>query len=138
MATTREKLIDWLADLPDNTEIGIEDEDLIVIIDTKAHFFTVGQLPTEAIQINLDAAIATRGAMINRLREIHEESVGQDTDEGAMIVTFEGYICGDPNLFTTDANEAFCFKDRAQAELFIADFRDAPLPLMSPQVLDHP
>ena len=23
MATTREKLIDWLADLPDNTEIGI-------------------------------------------------------------------------------------------------------------------
>ena len=25
MATTREKLIDWLADLPDETEIGIED-----------------------------------------------------------------------------------------------------------------
>ena len=53
MASTREKLIDWLADLPDNTEIGIEDEDLIVIIDAKAHFFTVGQLPAEAIETNL-------------------------------------------------------------------------------------
>ena len=60
--------------------------------------------------------------MMDRLREIHEESVGQDTDEGAMIVTFEGYICGNPNLFTTDANEAFCFKDRAQAELFYRGF----------------
>ena len=47
MATNREKLIDWLADLPDGTQIGIEDEDLIVIIDTKARLFTVGQLQTK-------------------------------------------------------------------------------------------
>jgi len=136
MPSTRERLIDWLADLPDGTQIGIEDEDLIVIIDTKAHFFTVSQLSEEALQANLEAFLDRRGAMMDRLREIHEESVEQDTDEGAMIVTFEGYICGVPNLFTNDANEAFCFKDRAQAELFIEDFRDAPL--MSPQVLDHP
>jgi len=135
MATTREKLIDWLADLPDNTEIGIEDEHLIVILDTKAHFFDIGALSDEALEINMEAFLGRRGAMMDRLREIHEESSGGDTDEGAMVVTFEGYICGDP-LFTTDVNEAFCFKDRAQAELFIADFRDAPL--LSPQVLDYP
>jgi hypothetical protein len=135
MATTREKLIDWLADLPDNTEIGIEDEDLIVIIDAKAHFFTVGQLPAEAIQTNLEAVIATRGAMVARLRQIHDDHEGHDTDEGAMIVTFEGYVCGVPNLFNDDANEAFCFKDREQAESFITEFADA---LLNPQVLDHP
>jgi len=50
MPSTREKLIDWLADLPDNTEIGIEDEDLIVIIDAKARCFTVGALQAKAIQ----------------------------------------------------------------------------------------
>ena len=32
---------------------------------------------------------------------------GQNADEGAMIVTFEGYVCGVPYLFNTDANEAF-------------------------------
>ena len=135
MPSTREKLIDWLADLPDNTEIGIEDEDLIVIIDTKAHFFTVGQLPAEAIQTNLVAVIGTREAMVARLRQIHDDHEGQDTDEGVLVVTLEGYVCGVPNLFTTDAEEAFCFKDRAQADAFIAEFADE---LLNPQVLDHP
>src|ERR1044072_6361698 len=125
MSSTREKLIDWLADLPDNTEIGIEDEDLIVVIDAKAHFFTVGQLSHEAIQTKLVAVIGTREAMVERLRQIDDDHEGQDTDEGSMIVTFEGYVCGVPNLFTTDVEEAFCFKDRAQAEAFIADFSDA-------------
>ena len=135
MATNRENLIDWLADLPDNTQIGIEDEDLIVIINTKAHFFEVGQLSAEVIQTNLLAVIATRGEMVARLRQIHDDHEGQDTDEGVMIVTFEGYVCGDPYLFNTDANEAFCFKDRAQAEAFITEFADE---LLNPQALDHP
>jgi len=134
MASTREKLIDWLADLPDGTQIGIEDEDLIVIIDTKARFFTVGQLSGEAIQTNLLAVIATRGEMVARLRQINNDHAGEDTDEGTMIVTYEGFICGVPNLFTTDAEEAFCFADRAQAKAFIAEFADE---LLNPQVLDH-
>jgi hypothetical protein len=137
MATNRERLIDWLADLPDSTQIGVEDEHLIVIIDTKAHFFDVGALSDEALESNMEAFLARRSAAMDRLQEIHDESIGEDTDEGAMVVTLEGYICGATNLFTTDANEAFCFKDRAQAELFIADFRD-DAPLIGPQVLDHP
>jgi hypothetical protein len=136
MATTREKMIDWLAELPDNTDIGIEQEHLIVMIDNKAHFFDVGALSDEALESNMEAFLARKAAM-DRLLEIHDESVGEDTDEGAMIVTLEGYICGATTLFTTDAEEAFCFRDRAQAELFIADFRDSA-PLIGPQVLDHP
>jgi hypothetical protein len=135
MATTRERLIDWLADLPDNTEIGIEDLDLIVIINTKAHFFEVGELSAEAIQTNLEAVIGIREAMVARLQQIHDDHEGHDTYEGAMIVTFEGYVTGVPYLFNNDVNAAFCFKDRAQAEAFIAEFSDA---LMNPQVLDHP
>ena len=67
MPTTREKLIDWLADLPDNTEIGIEDEDLIAIINTKAHFFA---LSDEALQLNLEAFIGRRDDMVARLQQI--------------------------------------------------------------------
>ena len=137
MATTREKMIDWLAELPDNTDVGIEQERLIVMIDNRAHFFEVGALSDEALESNMEAFLARRRAAMDRLQEIHDESVGEDTDEGAMIVTLEGYICGATNLFTKDANEAFCFRDRAQAELFIADFRDSA-PLIGPQVLDHP
>jgi hypothetical protein len=76
-----------------------------------------------------------RAAMLAKLQQIHKDFTGQDTDEGAMIVTFEGYICGDPDFFTNDANEAFRFKDREQAESFVAAFRDS---LRNPQVLDHP
>src|SRR4051812_38256276 len=101
MATTREKLIDWLADLPDGTEIGIDNQALIVIINTKAQFFEIGELSDEDLQNNMEAFLRRRGAMMARLQEIHEESAGQDTDEGAMVVTFEGFICGMPNLFTT-------------------------------------
>ena len=108
----------------------------LVVENTKAHFFTVGALSDELLQVNLEAFIGRRDDMVARLQQIHEEHAGHDTDEGAMIVTLEGYICGVPNLFTKDANEAFRFKDRAQAESFIAEFQDASL--IGPQVLDHP
>jgi len=51
-----------------------------------------------------------------------------------MIVAFEGYICGVPEFFTNHETEAFRFKDREQAESFVAEFADA---LLNPQVLDH-
>jgi hypothetical protein len=40
-----------------------------------------------------------------------------------------------PEFFTNDCHEAFRFKDREQAESFVAEFADA---LLNPQVLDHP
>jgi hypothetical protein len=135
MVTTREKLIDWLADLPDNTEIGIEDIYLVAMIETTTQSFLVGELSDESIQISLDAFRDRRKEMMARMDQIHKEGAGQGTDEGAMVVTFEGYIRGVPDFFTNDASEAFCFKDREQAESFIAEFADA---LHNPQVLDHP
>jgi hypothetical protein len=80
------------------------------------------------------SVLRPRAAMMARLLQIHDDAAGEGTDEGAMIVTFEGYISGIPEFFTNDATEAFRFKDREQAESFVAEFADA---LLKPQVLDH-
>jgi hypothetical protein len=40
--------------------------------------------------------------MMARLLQIHDDAAGQGTNEGAMIVTFEGYISGIPEFFTND------------------------------------
>ena len=77
--------------------------------------------------------LGPREAMLMRLLQIHD--AGGDTDKGAMIVTHEGYLSGIPDFYSQDFNDAFRFKDRAQAESFIAEFPDA---LHNPQVLDSP
>jgi hypothetical protein len=135
MASTREKLIDWLADLPDNTEIGIEDTYLVAMVGTRAQSFAVGDLSDESIDIDVATYAGRRRDMMERMQEIHEAGAGIGTTEGAIIVTFEGYIRGVPEFFTKDVTEAFTFEDRGQAEVFIAEFADA---LLNPQVLDHP
>jgi len=76
-----------------------------------------------------------RAAMMARLQQIHDHAAGEETVEGAMIVTLEGYISGIPEFFTNDCHEAFRFRDKEQAESFVAEFGDA---LLNPQVLDHP
>jgi len=134
MATTREKLIDWLADLPDNTEIGIEDIYLVAMVGKRAQDFLVGDLSDKSIDIDL-ATYSGRPDMMERMVEIHKAGAGIGTTEGVMVVTFEGYIRGVPEFFTNDATEAFRFKDRKQAEDFITEFADA---LHNPQVLDYP
>lgn len=135
MTTTREKLIDWLADLPDDTEIGIEDIYLVAIIGSKSQSFLVGDLTDESVQRNLEWFVGLRKQMMARAVEIHEAFAGIDTAEGVIVATLEGYICGVPELFTNDVNEAFTFKDRKQAEDFVAEFAEG---LHNPQVLDYP
>jgi len=81
------------------------------------------------------SVLRAHAAMMARLLQIHDDAAGEGTEEGAMIVTFEGYISGIPEFFTNDCHEAFRFKDREQAESFVAEFADA---LLNPQVLDHP
>jgi hypothetical protein len=81
------------------------------------------------------SVLRPRAAMMARLQQIHDDAAGEGTDEGAMIVTFEGYISGIPEFFTNDCHEAFRFKDRKQAEDFITEFAGA---LLNPQVLDYP
>ena len=102
----------------------------------------------KSIELSRATFIARRDDMMKRMVEIHDAGLGIGTDEGTMIVTYDGYISGvaefltndagyisaGTRLFTNDANEAFCFKDRAQAENFITEFADV---LLNPQVLDH-
>ena len=135
MASTREKLIDWLADLPDDTEIGIEDIYLVAMVGKRSQDFLVGDLSDESIDIDLATFMGRRRDMMERMVEIHKAGAGIGTTEGVMVVTFEGYVCGVPELFTNDVTEAFRFKDRKQAEDFITEFADA---LHNPQVLDYP
>ena len=82
-----------------------------------------------------NTVLEPRAAMMARLLQIHDDAGREGTEEGAMIVTLEGYISGIPEFFTNDCHEAFTFRDRVQAESFVAEFVGT---LLNPQVLDHP
>ena len=49
-----------------------------------------------------NTVLERRAAMMARLQQIHDHAAGEGTDEGAMIVTLEGYISGIPEFFTND------------------------------------
>ena len=82
-----------------------------------------------------NSVLERRAPMMARLQQIHDDAAGEETAEGAIIVTLEGYISGIPDFFTNDCHKAFTFRDREQAKSFVAEFGDA---LLNPQVLDHP
>lgn len=131
MPTTRAELIEWLMPVPHDAEIGTDEEgeNLLAIRGTNVHLLEVGHLPyarelyAEAIKL----------CLMERLRRI--DATGGDTDEGVIIVTLQGYISGVPELFSTDFNTAFMFKDTEQAEAFITEFAEQ---LYHPQILNCP
>ncbi|HET8670874.1 MAG TPA: hypothetical protein VFM05_09705 [Candidatus Saccharimonadales bacterium] len=131
MPTTKHELLDWLMDVPEDAEIGTDGEGLalLAILGTNVHLLEIGHIP------NADElyAEAINQAMMERLRRI--DAAGGETETGVIIVTFLGYISGIPNLFSTDFNTAFTFKNTEQAEAFITEFADE---LCSPQILDCP
>ena len=130
MPTTKHELLDWLLDVPEDAEIGTDGAGLalLAILGTSVHLLEVGRIP------NADElfAEAINQAMLERLRRI--DSAGGETKTGVIIVTFQGYISGVPNLFSTDFNTAFIFKNREQAEAFITEFAGE---LYNPQILDY-
>jgi hypothetical protein len=131
MPTTKHELLDWLMDVPDDAEIGTDEEGLtlLAILGTNVHLLEVGRIPY-AKELYAEAI---NQAMIERLRRIH--AAGGETETGVIVVTFRGYISGIPSLFSTDFNTAFIFKDTEQAQTFIAEFADE---LHNPQILDCP
>jgi hypothetical protein len=131
MPTTKHELLDWLMDVPDDAEIGTDDEGLtlLAILGTDVHLLEVGHLPY-AKELYAEAI---NQAIMERLRRIH--AAGGETETGVIIVTFRGYLSGIPSLFSTDFNTAFIFKNREQAEAFITEFADE---LHNPQILDCP
>jgi hypothetical protein len=131
MPTTKHELLDWLMDIPEDAEIGTEEEGLALleILGTDVHLLEVSRLPY-AKELYAEAVYQ---AMMERLRRIH--AAGGETETAVIIVTFLGYISGIPTLFSTDFNAAFIFKNTEQAEAFITEFADE---LHNPQILDCP
>ena len=131
MPTTKHELLDWLLDVPEDAEIGTDGQGLalLAILGTNVHLLEVGRIP------NADElyAEAVKQAMLERLRRI--DATGGETETGVIVVTLQGYVSGVPNLFSTDFNTAFIFKDTEQAEVFITEFADE---LHYPQILDCP
>ena len=131
MPTNKHELLDWLMDVPDDAEIGTDEEGLtlLAILGTDVHLLDVGHLPY-AKELYAEAI---NQAMLERLRRI--DAAGGETETGVIIVTFLGYISGIPSLFSNDFNTAFIFKNAEQAETFIAEFT---IELHNPQILDCP
>src|SRR3954452_6511042 len=127
MPTTKHELLDWLLDVPEDAEIGTDGEGLalLAILGTNVRLLEVGHIP------NADElyAEAINQAMLERLRRI--DAAGGDTETGVIIVNYQGYISGIPNLFSTDCNSACIFKNSDQREAFITEFQDE---LHNPQI----
>jgi len=116
-------------DVPEDADIGTDGPGLalLAILGTNVHLLEVGRIP------NADElyAEAINQAILERLRRI--EAAGGETESGVIIVTFQGYISGVPNLFSRDFHTAFIFKNTEQAEAFIAEFSEE---LNNPQILN--
>jgi hypothetical protein len=131
MPTTKHELLDWLMDVPEDAEIGTDGAGLalLAILGTNVQLLEVDRIPY-ADELYAEAI---NQAMIERLRRI--DAAGGETETGVIIVTYQGYISGIPTLFSTDFNTAFIFKNKDQAETFIAEFSDQ---LHNPQILNCP
>ena len=126
-SVSKDVVIDWLGEVPEDAEIGI-DVGQFGQLDLVA-FFEGGEtdmwiLALDAIHFPTDKAIynASRERMMDHLREIHAN--GGETETGVMIVTIEGVVSGDSDLFSMNVDKAFTFRDRTHAEGFIDEFFD--------------
>jgi hypothetical protein len=120
MSTDKEELIDWLADVSDDAEIGIEiggfgQLALLAKVPGDVRLIEIGDIPYEAEKPMLDESFER---MMDRLRQTDQP------EKGVIIVTIEGVVSGAPDLFSMSVQEAFRFKDRTQAKDFIDEFFD--------------
>jgi hypothetical protein len=120
LSANKEDLIDWLADVSDDAEIGIEvggfgQLALIAKVPGDVRLIEIGDIPYETEKPMLDQS---REGMMDRLRQMDQP------EKGVIIVTIEGVVSGAPDLFSMSVHEAFTFKDRTQAKDFIDEFFD--------------
>ena len=123
----KEILIDWLSEVPDDAQIGIDvgqfgQLDLVAFLEGGETDMWI--LALDAIHLPADKSLLdeSRKQMMERLREIHAD--GGKTEKSVMIVTIEGVVSGDPDLFSMNVDKAFTFRDRTHAEGFIDEFFD--------------
>jgi len=121
----KEILIDWLGEVPDEAEIGIDvgqfgQRDLVAFLEggeTDMWILSVAAFTLPADKSLLDES---RERMIERLRQIHVD--GGETERGVIIVTIEGVLSGVSSLFSKNVEDAFTFKDTEQAKAFVDEF----------------
>jgi len=112
-------------DVSDEAEIGIEEGNfgqlaLIAVHGDDVSLLEVGDVPYPAAKADTEAS---RERMRGRLRQMQAQAEGEETETG-VIVTLDGCISGNPNLFSANFDDAFTFKDREQAEAFVEEFPD--------------
>jgi hypothetical protein len=124
---SKDVVIDWLGEIHKDAKIGIDvgqfgQLDLVAFLEGGETDMWI--LALDSIPLPADKAVtdASRDRMIKRLRVIHAD--GGETETGVMIVTMEGVVSGDPDLFSMNTDKAFTFRDRTQAKTFIDEFFD--------------
>lgn len=120
---SKEMLIEWLNEVPDDAEIGIDvgqfgQLSLLAVLeggDPDMWILALGNIPYPAEKPMLDEL---RAEMLKRLQQMDQ------SDKGVMLVTIEGVVSGAPDLFSMSVHEGFKFKDRTQAKEFMDEFFD--------------
>ena len=127
IAVGKDVVIDWLKDVPEDAEISIDvgqfgQRDLVAFLEGGETDMWI--LALDAFTLPADKSLhdQRREAMLKRLRQIHSE--GGETEHGATIVTLNGVLSGEPNLFSMNFEDAFTFRGRTQAESFVEEFFD--------------
>jgi hypothetical protein len=118
-------VIDWLNEVSEDAEIGIDvgqfgQLTLVAFLEGGETDMWMLALGPSILPAEKASADASRETMTNRLGEIHTQ--GGEREHGVMIVTKEGVLSGEPNLFSMNFEDAFTFKDRAQADKFYDEF----------------
>lgn len=123
----KEILIDWLGEVPEDAEIGIDvgqfgQLDLVAFLEGGETDMWI--LALDSIPLPADKAIteANRERMMDQLHEIGAQDSGRE--HGSIIVTMEGVVAGATNLFSKNFRDAVTFKDTEQAKAFIDEFFD--------------
>lgn len=123
---TKQFLINWLDEVSDDAEIGIDvgqfgQLDLLAVCEggeTDTWILALDSIPYPA-----DKAIVEeeRETMLGRLRQQRAQG---DTEHGSIIVTMEGVVSGNHDLFSKNFRDAFIFQDAEHAKAFVDEFFD--------------
>ena len=124
---SKEILIDWLGEVADDAEIGIDvgqfgQRDLVAFLeggDTDMWILALDAFTLPADKTMFDES---REEMMKQLQQMHAN--GGTNEDGSIIVTMEGVLSGATNLFSKSVDDALTFKDTEQAKAFVDEFFD--------------
>jgi hypothetical protein len=124
---SKDVVIDWLNEVPEDAEISIDvgqfgQRDLIAFLEGGETDMWILALDAFTLPADKSLLDQSREEMMKRLREIPAQDGA--TEYGSIIVTIEGVVSGNPDLFSKNFRDAFTFKDTKQAKAFVDEFFD--------------